>query len=208
MKIIFQNDFFVAVDKEPGVLSVPGRTAGDVRPVLGKLLEEKLNQQVFPVHRLDAEVSGLVLYALDAKAHSDASVAFENRQVQKTYQGFSFGGGPFYQGDSGEWTEKILRGKKRAYASPAGKVSITQYLVQRVTPEFTEWRLYPKTGRSHQLRWELYRHESPLIGDELYGSTQKWKHGGVALRSISLEFSTELCQKWKLPTKLETEVWS
>lgn len=208
MKIIFQNDFFVAVDKEPGVLSVPGRTADDVRPVLGKLLEEKLNKQVFPVHRLDAEVSGLVLYALDAKAHTAASLAFENRQVQKTYQGFSVGGGPFHEGDGGEWTEKILRGKKRAYASPAGKISITQYFVQQVTPEFIEWRLFPKTGRSHQLRWELYRHESPLIGDELYGSTQKWKHGGVALRSISLEFSTELCQKWKLPTKLESEVWS
>jgi len=209
MKVLFQNASFIAVDKEPGMLSVPARLADDPRPVLGRELEKFLSCPVFPVHRLDAEVSGLVLYALNPEAHRDAGIAFENRKVKKTYQAFTRGGGGFSPGQRGEWKAKILRGKKRAYESPAGKLAVTAFEVcGQGSPDFLEWRLFPKTGRSHQLRWELYRHESPILGDQLYGSNEIWSRGGVALKSLSLEFEAEFNRRWELPPVLSAEPWS
>jgi tRNA pseudouridine32 synthase/23S rRNA pseudouridine746 synthase len=206
MRIVFQNSHFVAVEKPAGFLSVPARAADDPRPVLGRLLEKELNRAIFPVHRLDAEVSGLVLYALHPDAHRSANDQFGNRQVEKTYQAFSKGGA-FQTGDRGEWKAKILRGKKRAYESPAGKLAVTRYEVVRLFENgVLEWRLFPKTGRSHQLRWELFRHETPILGDRLYGSNESWTEG-VALRSLSLDFTEEFAARFELPIHLSVGAW-
>ncbi|MFN7729303.1 MAG: RluA family pseudouridine synthase [Bdellovibrio sp.] len=208
LDIVFQDDNFIAVDKAPGMLSVPARDANDPRPVLGRVLEEQLKRTIYPIHRLDAEVSGLVLYALTPEAHREANSAFENRLVQKVYQGFSTGG-RFDEGQTGTWKAKILRGKKRAYESPAGKLAVTDFIVVgQWGPQSYEWRLFPKTGRSHQLRWELSRHQSPFLGDTLYGSDQLWDRGGLALRSLSLEFSREFVAKWNAPAIFSVRPWS
>lgn len=208
LNIVFQTEHFVAVDKAPGILSVPARDAGDPRPVLGRELEKELGRAIFPIHRLDAEVSGLVLYALTPEAHREANRAFESREVQKTYQGFSKGG-QFQEGQTGTWKAKILRGKKRAYESPGGKLAVTDFeVVGMVGHQTYEWLLKPKTGRSHQLRWEMFRHESPLLGDTLYGSDALWERGGLALRSLSLEFLPGFTQDWRLPAKIAVGPWS
>ncbi|MBX2993656.1 MAG: RNA pseudouridine synthase [Bdellovibrionaceae bacterium] len=208
LNLVLQTDHFVAVDKAPGVLSVPARDAKDPRPILGRELEAQLGRAIYPIHRLDAEVSGLVLYALTPEAHREANRAFEGREVQKTYQGFSKGG-QFQDGQTGTWKAKILRGKKRAYESPGGKLAVTDFeVVAMVAHQTYEWRLRPQTGRSHQLRWEMFRHESPLLGDVLYGSSEPWERGGLALRSLSLEFAPEFTNTWKLPAKIAVGPWS
>ena len=207
MKILFQNAHFVAALKPAGVLSVPARVAEDPRPILGRLLEAELGCPILPIHRLDAEVSGLVLYALTPEAHRQANSEFENRRVQKTYQAFSRGG-DFAARKQGTWKAKLLRGKKRAYESPVGKLAVTDYeLVGETAIGSLEWRLFPKTGRSHQLRWELYRHDSPILGDTLYGSTENWKHEGIALRSLSLQFEAAFSERFDLPSILHAEPW-
>ena len=206
MKIIFKSEFFVAVDKSAGVLSVPARTADDPRPILGKMLQEELQTQIYPIHRLDAEVSGLVLYALDPEAHAAASLEFEHRRVKKTYQAFSQGAS-FGIGQSGKWTAQILRGKKRAYESPHGKQAITLFEVIGEKNGIYEWRLFPQTGRSHQLRWEMYRHESPILGDSLYGSTFV-SSLGIGLRSLSLDFTADFSKQFGLPGRLALDPWS
>ena len=65
LKIVFENPRFLVVDKPSGWLSVPGRQGeADPRPCLSR--ELRARGQVFPVHRLDEEVSGLILFARDA----------------------------------------------------------------------------------------------------------------------------------------------
>ncbi len=207
MKIVFRNSHFIAVDKEAGVLSVPARVATDPRPILGHQLQEFVGKEIFPIHRLDAEVSGLVLYGLTAEAHREANLLFEHRLVSKTYQAFT-SGGVFKVGLTGEWKAKILRGKKRAYESPGGKLAVTGYeVVSFDTSGIFEWRLTPKTGRSHQLRWEMYRHETPILGDVLYGSTRSWKQPGIGLRSLSLQLPDDFAKRFELPGKLTVEPW-
>ena len=198
--VLFENSDFIVVDKASGVLSVPSRVGEkETRPVLGKILEAALKIKIFPVHRLDAEVSGILLYAKNAQAHREANQVFENHWVQKTYEALSIAAGDFQKaaanlanstpagkfsssdgqfpeiGATVEWRSKLLRGKKRAYESSGGKDSLTRAKIKAKL----EWRghlallweLEPVTGRSHQLRFEMARHKVPICGDTLYGST-------------------------------------
>ncbi len=212
MNIIFQNEFFAAVEKEAGWLTTPARFGDqDPRPVLGLELQSLLGRQVFPVHRLDFEVSGLVLFALDARAHSQANTLFESKQVQKTYHALTENKNAIDPelNQVFEWKARILRGKKRAFESPHGKPSLTiaQHLGRGEWPEFGAgllWELRPVTGRSHQLRFDLSRNGYPIVGDILYGADPAHAvQSKIALRSLSLQFKDpEFCKRWKLPDHL------
>jgi tRNA pseudouridine32 synthase/23S rRNA pseudouridine746 synthase len=201
-KTVFENSHFIIVDKASMVLSVPARTGlADPRPCLGHILEQDLNCKIYPVHRLDFEVSGLIMYAKTPDAHRAGNSWFENKLISKTYIALTSSdinpsekvGVPF------EWKCSLLRGKKRAYESPAGKKSITHGMLV----EKNCWHLNPVTGRSHQLRYELFRHGFPIIGDELYGSSLKFERGGIALRAFEINFQniTER-EKFGLPEKI------
>lgn len=197
LKIIWENSFFVALDKPSGWLSVPSRFRDDPRPCAGAVLQLERGAQVWPVHRLDEAVSGILLFAKTAEAHKAANQWFENRQVSKRYQAWTEGAADGTQqgtdlGSWIEWRSRILRGKKRAYESNRGKDAITRACCNGVREwggaRYLEWFLEPLTGRSHQLRFELHRHGFPIAGDTLYGAAGKFAMGGIALRAIRLSF--------------------
>ena len=210
--ILYSSNRFVVPDKPAGWLSVPSRMgAADTRPCVGKVLEEALKVRLWPVHRLDLEVTGILLFAKDAEAHRLANHWFEHRLVGKTYEALS-NGDPAQASDQNlTWRSTLLRGKKRAYESPHGKPSETTARFLKIInlddgPALL-WHLEPHTGRPHQLRYELSRHGFPILGDKLYGSErpcprfhpiqsnqekalniQDDSHS-IALRCVSLDFS-------------------
>lgn len=215
-KEVFKNDHFIIVDKAPLVLSVPGREAGQERVVLGKHLEEVLQCQIFPVHRLDYEVSGLIMYALNPLAHKKANAWFEKKEISKTYHALSATGEDmisekrFHKGESYTWKSKLLRGKKRAYESPHGKESLTLARIVDEKEGIYLWEMNPVTGRSHQLRFELYRHHQPILNDFLYGANKEksknYSAEGIALRAFRLDMSKAPgAAELQLPEVLEIE---
>lgn len=202
--ILFENKDFVLCDKPSGVLSTPSRIK-DERGCLGTELEKQLNIQIFPVHRLDFEVSGLVLYAKNADSHRAANSWFENRQVDKVYRALSFGQNFEHipanipnarspldlnlQQDF-VWKAMMLRGKKRTFESPQGKPSVTEaHYRETLAGGVLRWDLHPVTGRSHQLRFDMSRHGFPILGDVLYGSRVKLSNNTIALRAYQIDFS-------------------
>jgi 23S rRNA-/tRNA-specific pseudouridylate synthase len=192
---VFRNENFIALDKPYGWLSVPSRSGlAEKRPILGIWLQDQLNSKVFPVHRLDCEVSGLILYALNSAAHRAASGWFENHQVRKNYTGLSAASQDLPPaGLLQTWKSNLARGKRRAYEAEFGKPSVTEAMcegaIEAGEVKYSQWQLRPLTGRSHQLRFEMARHGYPICGDELYGSDVKWLDGsGIALRSTELSF--------------------
>jgi tRNA pseudouridine32 synthase / 23S rRNA pseudouridine746 synthase len=205
LTVLFQNEHAVIVDKPALWLSIPGRTADDTRPVLGKLLEQKLAKKIFPIHRLDAEVSGVIVYGLTPEFHKEANHLFETKSVQKTYQALT-DVQDFKSQETMTWTCKIFRGKKRSFEAAHGKESITQATVVARTEDHLEWRLLPITGRSHQLRFEMARHQAPILGDALYGSKRPWKTPGIALRAIRIDFPEDFARRWSLPMSQETSL--
>lgn len=208
--IIFQNSELVIVDKPAGLLSVPGRFANDPRPILGRVLEEQLGRRLWPVHRLDFEVSGIMTFALNAQSHKKLNSVFERREVHKTYQALAPARGDQPPGVTFEWQSKILRGKKRSYESPAGQEAIThaEWRREGTSPassevRLREWILTPLTGKPHQLRFEMFKQGLPIAGDVLYGSDIPWAADGLALRAIKIEWPERLAADLKLPALTE-----
>ncbi|WP_413294455.1 RluA family pseudouridine synthase [Bdellovibrio sp. HCB185ZH] len=207
IQIVFENSHFVICDKPSGVLSTPSRMgAEDERNCLGISLQKHLGLQIYPVHRLDFEVSGLVMYAKSAEAHRKANAWFEHKQVSKTYRAITtvqdFSHIPpnvknsrekfaVVAGQKFEWKSRILRGKRRAFESPEGKDSLTLAEYLGTNPAgFLQWDLQPVTGRSHQLRFDLSRHGFPIVGDALYGSKiPSDSKAAIALRAYKIDFS-------------------
>lgn len=202
---VFDNPHFVAVDKPAGMLTVPSRLgAADARPCAGRELEVELGQRLWPVHRLDLEVSGLVLFAKDAEAHRAASAWFEGRDVHKRYQALTEPGAASPPGGDVTWRSRLLRGKKRAYASPHGKEAETRARCRGRRGEWLLWELEPLTGRPHQLRVHLAAHGFVIAGDTLYGATRPWPGAGIALRAVQLELSSCAGREvFSLPVQLE-----
>lgn len=207
LEIVFENENFVFADKPALVLSTLSREgARDERECLGIELQNQLKIQIFPVHRLDFEVSGLVMFAKNAKAHRLANEWFEKKQVFKVYHALS-GDQSFEHipeniknhrrhfvptlNEKFLWKSRLLRGKKRSYEHATGKASETEaiYLGREAQRKWHHWELHPLTGRPHQLRYELSRHGFPIIGDELYGSKISFTKPGIALRAVKIDFT-------------------
>ena len=190
MNRVFDNPHFVAIDKPAGMLTVPSRLGvDDPRPCAGRELERELGLRLWPVHRLDLEVSGLVLFAKDPEAHRAASAWFEGRDVHKRYQALTERGAGAPPAGEVTWRSRLLRGKKRAYESPHGKSAETRARCLGRQGDWLSWELEPLTGRPHQLRVHLAAHGFVIAGDELYGATHPFAGGGIGLRAVSLELS-------------------
>ena len=207
-QLVFENEHFIVVDKASGVLSVPGRVENEDL-ILGRVLEADLGQRIYPIHRLDYEVSGLIIFAKNNISHREGNAWFNDKKIFKSYKALTTGQCPTYPVNSEtEWKCMLMRGKKRAYEASHGKLSITQVMFQgaSVTSGQYLWDLHPITGRSHQLRFELYRHGHPIVGDHLYGSPLLFNENihSIALRSYKLDF--KLClsaASLGLPSEIE-----
>jgi len=210
VKFIFQNENFAVVDKPHGSLTVPSRMGDqEHRPCLGLQLQNELGKRVWPVHRLDFEVSGIVLFALTAEAHRAASIWFENHSIRKVYEAWSSSISPSTPTpplDARQhWKSCLVRGKKRSfeadYGKPAETFATATESMTRFGQNVTVWRLEPITGRSHQLRYELRKHDQPIVGDTLYGSpvTLTEHPDTIALRAIELRLPDEARLNWRLP---------
>ncbi len=190
-KILFENSMIVVAVKPKGVLSVPSRfEKDDERIVFGRTLEKFLRVSLYPVHRLDFEVGGIIMFAKNTAAQSQLSKAFELKRIQKKYLGISsvppkF---PLEINQKVLLKSKLLKGKRRAYEAPNGKSSLTELELIKINEGRYFYWLWPITGRSHQLRFEMYKRETPLDGDLLYGSTVKMNDHEISLDAMELRF--------------------
>lgn len=183
------------MDKPAGWLSVPSRMgADDPRPCVGTTLQSQLGERLWPVHRLDEEVSGLLLFARNAEAHRRLCSGFEEHRIAKTYQALCEGAAPAATPllETRRLTTKLLRGKRRAYVHADGKLAITDVTLLSIISDsdggLLRFALQPQTGRSHQLRVELSRLGCPILGDTLYGARRPFGQCGIALRAVALDF--------------------
>ena len=166
IQILHHDADCVAVMKPAGIAAIP--EARDDVSCLSAILSAQLGTPVMPVHRLDKEVSGVMLYALHPEAHRFLNHAFEHRDVHKTYQALVHG---VITEDQGLVTRPIREfGSGRMGVDDLkGKPSETRFSVLKRSDRFTLVELYPQTGRRHQLRVHLYSIGHPIVGDTRYG---------------------------------------
>ena len=164
--IIFQNEDFVAVNKPSGLLTIPDREGKDVS--LKQLLKEAFGE-IFTVHRLDRDTSGLVVFALNEAAHKHLSQQFEARETGKIYNGLVMGKLVESEGLIDEPIAEHPTKKGYMTVWRKGKESMTEFNVLESFRLFSWMRFQIFTGRTHQIRVHMKHIGHPIVCDDLYG---------------------------------------
>ena len=166
-EIIHETDQWIALNKTYGLLSIPDREGKDVS--LKQMLQEKYGQ-IFTVHRLDRNTSGVIVFAKDEETHKFLSQAFEERSVQKFYLGIVTG---ILSEKKGTIDQPIAENSTKRgvmIIHKRGKASVTDYEVLEEFGKYSFVRFQIHTGRTHQIRVHMQHLGHPLICDELYGN--------------------------------------
>lgn len=164
--IILEDENIVAINKPSGLLTIPDREGKAV--ALKQILQNKYGN-IYTVHRLDRETSGIVVFARTEQMHKHLSQQFESRETKKVYNGLVLGS-PVET--SGVINEPIAehptkRGVMTVYKK--GKESITEYAVVQKYKFFSWMQFRILTGRTHQIRVHMKYLGHPIVCDELYG---------------------------------------
>lgn len=180
--VLFQDDYLAVVYKPPGI-----PTSGNAFRTLENALLHNLQlskakdayEWPRPIHRLDSPTAGLLIVAKRAGARIKLGQQLEDRQIRKTYEALVLGKVP----DSGTIDFEL-----------DGKSAITKYRLLETVPSLKSdqlsWvRLWPATGRTHQLRRHLSMIGHPILGDREYGKEGLVFRGkGLFLAATRLEF--------------------
>ncbi len=164
--IIFEDNELVVINKPSGLLTIPDREGKEVS--LKKMLKEKYGD-IFTVHRLDKETSGLVVFAKNEMAHRELSLQFENRTTTKIYVGLVLGIPTESTGMIDEPISEHPSKKGFMTVYKKGKESRTGYELLEKFRFFSWMRFNIQTGRTHQIRVHMKHLGHPVVCDPLYG---------------------------------------
>lgn len=180
LEILLENDFFIAVNKPSGLLSIPDRLGQEIS--LKIILQERLGK-IFTVHRLDKDTSGVIVFAKDEETHKELSKLFEGREVEKYYLGLVHGTLIQPEGtiDVGIMEHPVKKGLMVTHQK--GKHSITDYKVLEAFRQYSWLQFQIHTGRTHQIRVHMKHLGNSIVCDDLYG-----EHKPVLLSSLKRNF--------------------
>jgi len=169
LAVLHADHEIVVVDKPSGLLSVPGKGEHLADCLLSRV------QGAFPqallVHRLDRDTSGLMVFALTRAAQRHLGLQFEKRQVKKTYVARVWGMPADRSGTVDlplivDWPNRPLQ----KVDHDNGRAAVTGWRVMRAEEPGARVKLFPQTGRSHQLRVHMLALGHPILGDPFYSS--------------------------------------
>ena len=181
MEILFNDQDMVICIKPVGA---------DSESEMPELLTEALGGEFFPVHRLDQNVGGVMVYARNKKAAADFSRAIQDGSMVKEYVAMVHGTPP----DAGDWEDLLWKDsrKNKVFVVRRQRAGVKKARLefQRLTdgdPSLVRIRLH--TGRSHQIRVQFSSRGFPLVGDHKYGSRD--------VRTAPLLWSFRLTFPWR-----------
>lgn len=175
VETLYEDREIAVIHKPEGLLSVPGKDAA--QPSVYALMRRKYPEATGPliVHRLDMATSGVLLIAKTEFAYHRLQQAFLNHQIQKKYVAIISGKDIPEKGIiSLPLQPDYLNRPRQMVNHEQGKEAITEYeILERIDGSHLRIALYPKTGRTHQLRVHCAHQEglnAPILGDPLYGN--------------------------------------
>lgn len=178
-RLLHEAGGWIAVDKPPGVATVPAR-GEDAGASLWRACERERGERLWAVHRLDRDTSGVVLFARRASVHRSLSGAFASGSVRKTYLAFVRGVPTAAAGTIRAPLHPARKGKMRpAVDGEPGALAAatdTRLVATWETPfgAVSLVEAFPRTGRQHQIRVHLRFAGVPLLVDPLYARTAAW----------------------------------
>lgn len=165
LDIVYHDDAVIAVNKQAGLLSVPGKISRDC---IETRVQEEFSD-AYIVHRLDMATSGIMVLPRGKKNLAHIGKQFEKRTTKKRYIALVDG---VVEKETGtinlpircDWPNRPLQ----MICYEHGREAITNYEILERSETSTRLALTPLTGRSHQLRLHMKSIGHPIIGDEWY----------------------------------------
>src|SRR5262249_31030952 len=196
LRIVFEDEALVVLDKPPGLLAVPLERRSEARSVYEELkghLRTHGRRRPFVVHRIDRDTSGLVVFAKRADAQARLKDQFKRHEAERVYRAIVYGHPSPPDGtwrDRLVWDERALIQKETHPRDPRGKDAISHYRVlERLAgASLIEVRLV--TGRRNQIRLQARLRGHMLVGE------QRYVFGAERLRAI--EFPRQALHAFRL----------
>lgn len=172
LNYLYDDEALLIVEKPAGLLSVPGKTEPDC-------LQARIRAQypeALTIHRLDMATSGVMVFARTAAAQRHIGLQFEKRIIEKTYHARVSGHLTQNEGEINlplvtDWPNR----PKQMICHERGKSALTRWKVLKREETATRLALFPKTGRSHQLRVHMLAIGHAILGDRLYADDKTFK---------------------------------
>lgn len=196
LRIVFEDDSLLVLDKPPGLLAVP-LARRDEAPSVYEHVEEHLRtrgkRRPHVVHRIDRDTSGLVVFAKHARAQQRLKDQFRRREPERIYLAVVYGRPDPPEGtwrDHLVWDEEALIQKETHPRDPRAKEAVSEYRVLETfdAASLVEVRLH--TGKRNQIRLQARLRGHMLIGE------QRYVFGPESLRPIA--FPRQALHAWRL----------
>lgn len=185
-EIVFEDDHIVVVNKAPGLLTIPDRYQHDKRN-LSSLMIAKYGE-IFVVHRIDRETSGLIMFAKNAEAHKVLSEAFEENKIDKTYLTILQGTPNPLEDRIETFLVKSETERSKIMVFKKGKWSVTDYKVlESYDRKYSLVEVKILTGRTHQIRVHMKHIGNPLLVDSKYSNKEEFKLSEIKRRKFRLK---------------------
>lgn len=185
IELLYQDSHILVVYKPAGLLTVPTET--DPLDNLYEILKRHFRRRtVHLVHRLDREVSGVMIFAFSEEAQTKLKAQFEEHSILREYMAVVEGEVSL---PSGTWQSYLAEDGNyfvRSVLDPSlGKIATTHYEVIHRGDKTTTLKVTLETGRKNQIRVHASEAGYPILGDDKYRS-KKYFHGRVALQACKL----------------------
>jgi tRNA pseudouridine32 synthase / 23S rRNA pseudouridine746 synthase len=167
LEVLWSDENILAVNKPSGLLTIPDGYHPDYPCAVGLL--QIRHGQLWVVHRLDKDTSGVLLFARNASAHKYLNDQFQNRQVHKIYRAL-IAGSPGWEQQEIKLPLKVDGDRKHRTRVnlPGGKPAQTDITILSRFPGYCLVEARPHTGYTHQIRSHLSALGFPVISDPLY----------------------------------------
>jgi tRNA pseudouridine32 synthase/23S rRNA pseudouridine746 synthase/23S rRNA pseudouridine1911/1915/1917 synthase len=194
LRIVYEDEYLVAVDKPEGMLSVS--TAFETNETAFALVKAHYHpKQVYVIHRLDQDTSGVMIFALNETCFHRLKELFIKHDIERLYSAV-VAGTP--EPTSGTWKSYLYEDARYVVHETddpsLGELAITHYRVLESTKKKSRIELKLETGKKNQIRVHCSSHGCPIIGDKKYGDPDRTAKR-LCLHAQSIAFVHPMTQK-------------
>lgn len=186
--VLFEDEFIIVIDKPAGIATSSIDGSSNVQKVISEVLRDMSKGKIrtYVVHRLDKEVSGVLILAKSEDVMDSLKEKWD--ETEKHYLAMVEGSPENQEGTVSSWLIEDNAMKMRSVSEkPGAKYAITHYKTIRQLDNYTLLDVRTETGRKNQIRVHLSDIGCPIVGDRKYGASNDFIRR-VRLHACSISF--------------------
>lgn len=190
IKIIYEDEEFIAIDKPAGLLSVESDTQTECAfgYVFEYLKAKDKTARPYILHRIDKETSGVLVFAKNPKIHSMLKMRWNELVTAREYVAVAEGAFEKKEDTIVSYLKENKNNLVYSTQDITGQKAITHYAVRKETEEYSLVSVLIDTGRKNQIRVHLQALGHPVVGDDKYGGNGKNPLKRLGLHAVKLAF--------------------